>query len=102
MKRNIELIRYRRFGENLLLLELLNVVNVMGRNSPGPVEKAAHRSGRPGAYNRVLTFMVYSPGVTPSFTAKPFKGALVVYLSSVASSFVTGAIILMVGGLSLA
>ena len=42
MNRNIELIRYRRFGENLLMLELVNaILGEQGASSRGATESPA-------------------------------------------------------------
>lgn len=44
MGRNIELIRYRRFGEELLLLELLTAVSASPMAAPGPGDKPQNKS----------------------------------------------------------
>lgn len=43
MGRNIELIRYRRFGEELLLLELLTAVSASPMAAPGPGDKPQNK-----------------------------------------------------------
>ncbi len=51
INRNIELIRYRRFGTELLLLELVNAVTADSRKTPaGPI--AAPKSGGNGKISR--------------------------------------------------
>lgn len=49
INRNIELIRYRRFGEGLLLFELANASSAAGPKPSGKVLKAAKDVGEPGA-----------------------------------------------------
>lgn len=44
MDHDIELVRYRRFGQDLLLLELVNVV--AGKTGNGPTRKGASRTAK--------------------------------------------------------
>jgi len=50
MNRNIELIRYRRFGDGLLLFELVNATS--GQGGPG---KGGHGPGGAGGYKTIMT-----------------------------------------------
>ena len=49
MNRNIELIRYRRFGDDLLLLELVNAVNAAS-DGVARITNNRSESGQPGTF----------------------------------------------------
>lgn len=56
MNRNIELVRYRRFGKDLLLFELVN-----SASSEATVEKGVNRSGKPYTYKTAGEMLESSP-----------------------------------------
>ena len=53
MNRNIELIRYRRFGRGLLMLEMVNAISAAGASPDGGTEGGS-RPKSPGSYKKVL------------------------------------------------
>ena len=52
MNRNIELIRYRRFGNGLLMLEMVNAVSAAGTGPDGDSDGGPGRS-KPGKYKEI-------------------------------------------------
>ena len=58
MQRNIELIRYRRFGTDLLMLDLVSVTSAKGLQvGPGAVAKSESASGGSGKQKTISTMM---------------------------------------------
>ena len=53
MNRNIELIRYRRFGKNLLMLEMVNAVSVVTTHPTGGKEGASGATNSSSSYKTI-------------------------------------------------
>ena len=59
MNRNIELIRYRRFGDGLLMLEMVNAVSAMGAG-PGGATVGGSEPGKPPASSKRISDVLAS------------------------------------------
>ncbi|MFN8517813.1 MAG: DUF5655 domain-containing protein [Chloroflexota bacterium] len=59
MGRNIELLRYRRFGDDLLMLDLVNAVT--GQVVGGPVDKPVAPKGAAITYKSATEYLAQSP-----------------------------------------
>ena len=53
MNRNIELIRYRRFGRGLLMLEMVNAISAAGASPDGGSEGGSRPTKSPGSYKTI-------------------------------------------------
>ena len=53
MNRNIELIRYRRFGRGLLMLEMVNAISAAGAGPDGGTEGGSRPTKSPGSYKTI-------------------------------------------------
>ena len=53
MNRNIELIRYRRFGSGLLMLEMVNAISAAGASPDGGSESGSEPTKSPGSYKTI-------------------------------------------------
>ena len=53
MNRNIELIRYRRFGRGLLMLEMVNAISAAGASPDGGTDGGSKPTKSPGSYKAV-------------------------------------------------
>ncbi len=57
INRNIELIRYRRYGDELLLLELVNAVTANGDTEQAGESKPNRKSSKGGTYKSVTEYL---------------------------------------------
>ena len=53
MNRNIELIRYRQFGDGLLMLEMVNAISAAGASPDGGSERESGTTKSPGNYKTI-------------------------------------------------